>query len=260
MVGAVDRQALDRLGPVWYYTYGFEGESIPGHQRIFLVPSAADPTRLREALREHPGSWWLIGNEPNDPFQDNLSPSAYAAFYGRVSRLARQSDPTCRLVPAGLANADWEWAEAFRQAYRQLYGQWPDVDAWNIHNYILEPDQSQLDMGEFKRRIVAFRQWMTDTGQAHEPLFLTEFGVLYGTTSDPHPPEDPQQIERFVQETVSWLDQTDYVQCWAWFASYTNGQFNGDLYDNDGNLTDFGGWYRDATSGLLGRKPSVRFP
>ncbi len=248
MLGEADTAMLDAIGPVWYYTYGFEGASIPGHERVYLVRPGYDPSALRQALRRDRGAWWIVGNEPNDPYQDNLSPAAYAAFYQRFVSEARRWDSTCRLVPAGIANCDWEWAQAFREAYRQAEGEYPPVDAWNVHNYILEPERDQLDLAEFQRRIVAFRAWMAEIGAQDTPLWLTEFGALYGTGQDGRPPQDLEQAAAYMASTVEWLAAGDQVQRWAWFATRTAGQFYGDLYDEAGLLTALGETYRDAVA------------
>ena len=136
--------------------------------------------RLEDALGRHRSGWWILGNEPNDPNQDDLSPGAYAAFYHRAEGLIRRADPKAHVTPAGISNADWRWAEAFRESYREQYGRYPRVDAWNIHDYVLEPDRDQLDVAEFQRRIIAFHTWMEESGEGDKPLLLTEFGALFG--------------------------------------------------------------------------------
>jgi hypothetical protein len=242
-------QALDQLGPVWYYTYSIEGPVDARHHRVMVVLPHTDEARLAAAMRSRPGSWWMIGNEPNDPYQDNLSPAAYAAFYHRVLRVAQRADPTARLMPAGIANADWRWAEAFREAYREAYGRYPRVDAWNVHGYILEPDLDQLDQELFRERLVAFRDWMVRAGEGHRPLVLSEFGVLMGRERHDTRYAPPEAILAYIQETVAWLAETDHVQAWAWFANHTADQFNGDLYDGNEQLTPYGEAYRDALEG-----------
>ncbi len=245
---------LDHLGPVWYYQYGFDGPNLPGHQRVYMVPIHFDDDALlaamRRAARSGPGTWWLVGNEPNDPYQDNLSPSAYAAFYRRVERLARWADPSIRLVPAGIANADWRWAQAFRESYRAQFGRYPRVAAWNIHNYILDADRSQYDLPEFQRRILAFRAWMALSGEGHQALLLTEYGVLYGSGCCGRPVEDAAPGAEFMRQTTTWLEQTDYVQAWNWFSLDSAQQFNGDLLSPSGELSPFGQayatWVRSA--------------
>lgn len=253
MVVEVDAEALDQLGPVWYYRYGFEGPDLPGHQRLYLVPPHFDEQRLLRALEEHPESWWLVGNEPNDPHQDNLSPGAYAAFYRRFLETAQRARRPYFVATAGIANADWRWAQRFRDSYRAQFGEAPRVDAWNIHNYVLEPDRDPLDVAEFRRRILAFREWMARVGEGDKPLFLTEFGVLYSTGRDGEP-LDPARVEAFIHETVGWLAATEHVQCWAWFANRTAGQFNGDLYDEQDRLTRYGVAYRDAIAPVIAQE------
>jgi hypothetical protein len=246
VVGATDAEALGLLGPVWYYQYHFLGAPLEGHLRVLLVRPSVALDRLEQTANQRSGQWWLVGNEPNDPNQDNLSPQTYASFYHRVWSSLKSADPTAHVVPAGIANADWRWADVFRESYRAQYGRYPSVDAWNIHNYILEPDADQLDLDEFKRRILAFRGWMARVGEGQHPLLLTEFGVLYGTETFGRAPEDPEDLKRYIGASVKWLATTDYVQAWAWFANYTEGLFNGDLYDESGQLSQYGVVYRDA--------------
>ncbi|MBN1401830.1 MAG: hypothetical protein JXA74_13390 [Anaerolineae bacterium] len=246
VVGATDAEQLGMLGPVWYYQYHFSGAQVQGHLRVLLVNPYATLDQIGQAAKRQSGQWWLVGNEPNDPHQDNLSPQAYAGFYHRTWSSLRRADPRAHVVPAGIASADWRWADAFRESYKAQYGRYPQVAAWNIHNYILEPDLDQLDLDEFERRILAFRGWMERVGEDETPLLLTEFGVLYGTESLGRSQEDPEEIKRYIRSTVEWLAATEHVQAWAWFANYTEGRFNGDLYEATGQLSQYGLVYRDA--------------
>ena len=246
VVGATSPAELDALGPVWYYSYSYAGDRLEGHQRVYLVPLRYDTVSLTDALEGAPRTWWIVGNEPNDPYQDNLSPAAYAAFYRRVAALVRRVQPTARLVTAGIANADPRWASEFVDAYRSQCGEGPPVDAWNVHCYMLEPDNDQLDVVLFRERITAFREWMATSGQGDKPLFLTEFGALYGHGPYGRPAESPERIADFVHESVTWLQSTEHVQCWSWFANKTAGQFNGDLYAPDGALSAYGRAYSEA--------------
>lgn len=240
---------LQEIGPTWYYTYGFAGPAMPGYERVYLVPWQYDDEALARALREHPGQWWMVGNEPNDPSQDNLSPAAYAAFYHRFLEAARRYDPTCRVMNGGIANADWGWAHDFRESYRAQYGRYPRVDAWNIHNFILEPERVPWDLATFQERILIFREWMARVGEGHKPLVLSEFGVLQMRLPDGSD-VPPEEVTHFMEASVHWLAATPYVQSWAWFANYTKGQFGGDLYDAQGALTPYGRAYRDLVRSL----------
>ncbi|MHB0856553.1 MAG: glycosyl hydrolase [Anaerolineae bacterium] len=115
-----------------------------------------------------------------------------------------------------------------------------------MHVYILEPDRDPLDETEFQRHIVAFRTWMASAGQADKPLWLTEFGVLYGAGEENRPVASPARVQAYIAGTVAWLEATEHVQAYAWFANDTGGRFFGDLFDATGQLTDQGVAYRRA--------------
>src|SRR5579859_897338 len=124
---------LDQLGPAWYYDYGAGGADWPRHPRVLMVRPAegADDETLRERVLAHPGHWWMLGNEPNDPHQDNLDIYAYTRYFAHTAARIRALDPTAGIMPAGLANADTRWAAALRAEYMRQTGQPLQVDAWN---------------------------------------------------------------------------------------------------------------------------------
>lgn len=236
---------LDALGDVWYCDYHYRTPSAVGHPRLFMVRWGPFDDDLAAVLRANPGAWWAVGNEPNDPHQDNRTPAEYVRFYHSFYRWAKRKDPRCQILPAGLANADWRWAREFREEYRRQYGRYPRVDGWNIHNYLLDPHIDPYDVAEFKRRILAFRHWMAEIGDADKPLFLTEFGVLYGAGCCERPVDPPEKAVAFMREAVTWLAETDHVQHWAWFILNEAGEFNGGLWDAGGQLSVYGETYRE---------------
>lgn len=258
VLAGVSSETLGALGPVWYYQYGFEGEDIPGHMRVMLVRPHTRSDELAEAMRRRTDAIWLVGNEPNDPFQDALSPCAYARFFYWVEQIAARSDWGARLVPAGIADADTAYAQAFLDCYRASYGREPRLAAWNVHNYILDEGLSQYDVVVFQERIEQFRAWMEDVGHGHLPLLLTEYGVLYGSGCCDRPVEPPDEGVAFLRATTRWLQETDHVQAWAWFCldSRSGGlvsQFNGDLLTAEGALSPFGRAYAELVAERYGR-------
>lgn len=242
----VTAEQLDALGPVWYLDWSWRKPSLAGHERLYIIGCAevkGDRGAIPTAMKNSGASWWALGNEPNDPNQDNRTPEEYAELYHIFEGWARNA-PLCRILPAGIANADWQWAEAFREAFRAKYGRYPRVDGWNIHNYILEPGLDPYDVGEFQRRILAFHRWMEGIGDEHKPLFLTEFGVLYGNGCCNRPVDPPQKMQAFMREATQWLVESRVVACWAWFATYSE-QYNGGLMTREGELNELGMLYRD---------------
>jgi len=237
-------EQLEAIGPVWYMDYRWNTPTLAGHDRLYVVRSweaRGDRGAIRSAMQASGPAWWSLGNEPNDPNQDNVSPEEYAELYYAFEGWAAEARQ-CHILPAGIANADWNWAEAFREAYRQEYGRYPRVDGWNIHNYILEEGLDPYDVAEFQRRILAFHRWMETIGDGHKPLFLTEFGVLYGNGCCNRPVDPPDRMQSFMRDTVRWLADSDLVACWAWFATDAN-PYNGSLLSSDGQLNALGTTY-----------------
>ena len=248
--GPVTKQQLDALGPVWYSDWRWNTPSIGGHERLYVVRCnevAGDRGAILSAMRASGSAWWSLGNEPNDANQDNVTPEEYADLY-QVFEGWAASARGCRILPAGIANADWNWAEAFRQAFQRKYGRYPRVDGWNIHNYILEPGLDPYDVAEFQRRILAFDRWMETVGDGDKPLFLTEFGVLYGSGCCDRPVDPPEKIQSFMRDTVRWLNESHVVAGWAWFATRSE-LYNGSLMTEDGELNDLGETYRGLVRG-----------
>ncbi len=237
---------LDELGPVWYMDYHWDTPTLAAHGRLFIVHcNQLEPNaqRIGKAMQAGGASWWSLGNEPNDPNQDNVTPEEYAALYHQFESLADEA-PQCRLVPAGLGNADWRWAAEFRQIFERKYGHYPKVYAWNIHDYMLEAHLDPYDVDVFKHRIVEFRHWMESIGDGHKPLLLSEFGVLYGSGCCNRPVDPPEKIREFMQDTTTWLVESNTVAAWAWFASDAR-PYNGSLFDTEGRLNELGALYRD---------------
>jgi hypothetical protein len=236
----------------------WETPTIEGHDRLYVIrcwevrPNRKD---IPAAMRASAPAWWSLGNEPNDPYQDNVSAEEYAELYRTFEGWAAPSRGV-QLVSAGIANADWEWAEAFREAYRARYGRYPRIDSWNIHDYILEPEFDPYDVAEFQRRILDFRRWMESIGDGDKPLFLTEFGVLYGDGCCGRPVDPSEKIHTFMKRTVRWLIESQAVDYWAWY-SIRSELFNGDLMDAQGNLTELGLTYRELVQDWLQQRSST---
>ncbi len=244
--------ALDRIGPVWYMDYGFAGRTRPGHQRLFFA-GLRDPLKdVAQAARLNPGEWWTFGNEPNDPNQDNISPEAYVRPYHDFYFALKRADPQARVVPTGVANADWPWLDAWRSAYRSVYGRYPSVDGWRFHNYLLDTCTGAMNAAEFERRAVEFREWTRRIGDGKLPILLTEYGVLYGNGCCNCPRFAEADLIAYMRATTRWLKASDTVTGWMWFSLDSENRFNGDLFHR-GEILPAGEAYRDLVNESRGK-------
>ena len=208
---------LEALGAGSWFSFAGNRANVTG--RVELVRPGADLKDLTTRARARPGGAWLIGNEPNVPGQDDLQPGAYADFLAQVSDAIRSADPTAVLVGPNVLN--WEktctgcpgfgqgrsWSEAFLAAYQERYGKVP-LDAWGIHTYSLDWDNLPLtDAAADHAQLISTRTWLDARG-LRLPLWLTEFGVIWGF------------------EGIEWVDQGGRR------TARPVGQFRADLVGN----------------------------
>jgi len=171
---------------------------------------------LYAIVNANPGSIWLIGNEPDSPFQDNLTPELYAEAYHDLYYLLKGRDPRAQIGAGGLVQPTplrFQYLNRVWQTYYDRYGHPLPADLWNIHSYMLREitpedpeaypngplevwgayvppgitatrgvlynysDQDNLTL--FQQRIADFRTWMRDHGQRDKPLLITEYGILF---------------------------------------------------------------------------------
>ena len=229
---------------------------------------------VARTLAAHPGSYWLIGNEPDVIWQDNATPEEYARAYNEIYTFIKERDPSARVGAGGIALPTplrLAWLNEVLRSYRETYGHDLPADLWSIHLFILreERDSWGIDIppgmdatkGELyeiedhgdvelvKQYVVAFRRWMATNGYADRPLAVTEFGILL--------PEDygfpPEFVQDYMRQTYDYFltatgedglaaDGGRLVQYAFWYSIFDEGAYpTGNLYDaRRGALTPLG--------------------
>ncbi len=234
---------MEALGAGSWYSFEANRPQVTG--RVELVRPGVDLKELAARARTKPGSAWLIGNEPNVPGQDNLQPEAYADFLAQVSGAIRGADRTALLVGPNVLN--WEktctgcpgfaqgrsWSEAFLAAYKERHGALP-LDVWGIHTYSLDWDKLPLaDAASDQAQLVAARAWL-DARSSPLPLWLTEFGVIWGfegiewvqqgerRTARPVGPFRSDLVGGYLDRMLAWLAEPGgpaRVERWFLYAT-----------------------------------------
>jgi hypothetical protein len=202
---------------------------------------------LLPIIAANPGATWLIGNEPDSPFQDNLLPTTYARAYHDLYTFIKSADPTAKIGAGGIVQPTplrFEYLNQVLAAYSQQYHQALPADLWNVHSYILREidpadplaspggpyevwgayipsgitsthgelysysDMYQLSI--FRQRLINFRSWMRDHGYRDLPLYITEFGTLfpYPPYITPPPYVDEHGLDMDEARTTVFLSQT----------------------------------------------------
>ena len=249
-----------RLGAGWYLDWRVQRRypaQRPEHwQMVRLGRGCIAPSKeaIRWLAAHYPGNVWVIGNEPDNRWQDNVVPEEYAQVYHDLYYLIKDADPTASIAVGGVTQATplrLEYLDRVLTVYQALYDEPMPVDWWTVHGFVLREEKGNwgagipagfliADSGElyqkvetgsveiFREHIIAFRAWMAERGYGDKPLAITEFGILmdpiYGFT--------PDVVAKYVLDTFNWLgeardeqigypeDDNRLVQRWAWFSLY----------------------------------------
>ncbi len=287
---------VDQLGAGWYVDANppLCAASPGGMDRALLirVRDWKDSPRLawlESMVEAHPGALWLVGNEPDCIYQDNLLPEDYAQIYYDIYWAIKDWDKTALVSPGGIVQPTplrLAWLDRVLDQYAVIaqpdQGPLMPVDVWNIHNQILQEveddwgadippgfdgidpegvtpgiqDNDNIDI--FTQQIWDFRAWMAANGYGVYPLIITEFGVLM-----PFEEFDETRVNAFMDATFEFLstatseelgdpdDGHRLVQRWAWFSLNDLEGFNGNLFDPyTADITAYGLNFRGHTVSL----------
>jgi hypothetical protein len=208
---------------------------------------------VARAVRANPGSIWIVGNEPDVIWQDNVTPERYAHVYYDVYTFIKNLDPTAQLAPAGISQSTplrRAYLDRVLETYRANYGQMP-IDIWTIHAFTLreEADSWGVDIPPgmsdelaieyeiadhgniaiFQQNLLDFREWMAVQGYADRPLAVTEYGILL--------PNDygfpPELVADFMTQSFDFFlntagengyapDGGRLAQWWFWYSIYND--------------------------------------
>ena len=262
-VGPITAYDIARICLGWYNdrrsTFSVaRPEGVEYVQVVRVGPStwAAERDLLAAKAAALPGMLWLIGHEPDNPYQDNRTPGEYAAIYHEAYGIIKGADPTAQVANGPIAQGTElrvQWLDAVWHAYQTQYGVEMPVDVWAMHNYMMRERvndwgcsvppgiaasegalysiQDADNMTYFAAQIIRVRQWMKDHGQQSKQLLVSEYGIQrYGI-----PQFDPvgftvDRINEFMTASMNWLlyttdaslgmpgDGDRLVQRWAWLS------------------------------------------
>lgn len=280
-------QRLQELGVGWYLNWSTTPiENAPPLEFAPMVRlqngKTIQPalTVIAQQAAASPGRLWLVGNEPDVKWQDNVLPADYARLYNQVYTTLKAADPTCQIAIGGISQPTplrLQYLELILASYQQQFGQPMPIDVWNIHAFVLHEEldswgidippgisaqQGQLfeiddsdNLQIFKQQIIDFRRWLVSIGQANKPLIVTEYGILM-------PPDygfGPDRVAQFMTATFDFFltatdptlgyapDQNRLVQRWVWYSLndpelYITGNL---IEQNNGEFNSLGQTFSD---------------
>jgi hypothetical protein len=218
LYGGPEDYDVAQLAAGWYVDWGTQLEPAypAGLDYLHIVRVSGDTftpdlDTLSAVARANPGATWIIGNEPDSPWQDNSTPDQYARVYRQLYTFLKDLDPTSRVTIGGIVQATplrLLWLDAVLDIYLVRYGEPFPVDLWNIHTFILQEKSCAVypfdcwgaeippgipahqgvtvgwglddhdDLDRIVEQLLRFRGWMRDRGQRHKELIVSEYGIL----------------------------------------------------------------------------------
>ncbi len=235
------------------------------------------------AIQANPGSYWMVGNEPDVRWQDNVTPQRYAEIYHEVYSFIKERDPEAKVVIGGVTQPTplrRAYLDIVLDTYEETYGQEMPVDVWNVHAFTLreERDSWGVDIPPgmddelailyeiedhdnleiLEQNLTDFRAWMLERGYGDKPLIISEYGILmpedYGF---PH-----ERVAEFLTGSFTLFenltgaagyqpDDGRLVQRWFWYSVYDGEVYpTGNLFSpSGGELTLLGETWAEYVSG-----------
>lgn len=193
------------------------------------------PDSVANQVSAAPGSYWLLGNEPNvRGSDDELSGADYAVAFHDAVAVIKAADPTAVIVAPSILNFDFtcvqcpgytsghDWMDAFLAAYQADYGTLPSIDVWSIHTYPLDfANLPQVNAPLMEDQLLEFRSYLDAIPTLQgAPIWDTEVGTAWG------------------YDGLEWREQAP-----GQYVAYPQGAYRTDLLLN--YLGDFVGWLSD---------------
>ena len=276
--------------PGWYLNWRVDPRPEPSVRFAQMVRVGGEDgfypplNTIRRAARANPGSLWLIGNEPDVKWQDNVTPEQYATVYEELYAAIKAADPSAQVALGGVSQPTplrLAYLDRVLDAYRAEFGAEMPVDVWNVHAFILREErgswgvdippgmdvaQGELyeiadhnDMAIFRQQIIDFRRWMAERGLRDKPLIVSEYGILM-PASYGFPPE---VVSDFLVDTFDFFltardpalgypaDDNRLVQAFNWYNVADKVYPTSNLFDPETrNVSLVGETFKAYVSGL----------
>jgi len=175
------------LGVDWAYTWATCLWPMPSVEYIPMVRSIHGfGVELAQQVVNHygAGGYWLVGNEPDNQWQDNLTPMGAAVAYGGIVNVILSVDPTARIILGNFSNPSQYFREAWLAQFKAAWmTKWNEnvtthIAGWGVHAYAhrypSETQQNAID--RVKRQLLAWKAESPDL-----ELWVTEYGNLWET-------------------------------------------------------------------------------
>ncbi|GAA5968056.1 hypothetical protein JCM8115_000017 [Rhodotorula mucilaginosa] len=216
-----------QLGLDWAYNWASNPGGQPG-KGVMYVPqlwgAKTDAWDKEATAAIEAGATHVLGfNEPDLAEQANLTPSQAAALWkAQIQKFSKSAKLVSPGVTNGVKTTDGKnmgvpWLLDFVAACDGC-----TIDAYALHWYDAAGNTDY------------FTSYLTDAhAKLKKPIWLTEF-MGRGTL---------EEQKKFLQFAVPWLEKQDFIERYAVFGAFDDGNEWANFFAKDGSLTDLGKTY-----------------
>jgi hypothetical protein len=296
------------LGITWWYSYDVASPGSPGSPgtqvaevKLGSIGSTPIPVpTIQAAAKQYPGGYWIIGNEPNVPGPALVSSDFYAEQLQYYASAIKSADPSAQIVGRSVLNwsatctgcaTPFTSGESFtagiRTSWANLYGGEPPIDVWALHAYPITWNSLPMTNALLvEQQITGISSYLaTIPEQANKPIWLTEYGVLWGYDGiqevssgcasapacyAPVGSFNSTAVTNYLTTLIPWMQTSGArYRLQRWFLYSTVGTAEAfattypgiSLLDNSGTtLTTFGELYRQYANGQSVQRSSPTRP
>ncbi|EUC57603.1 glycoside hydrolase catalytic core protein [Rhizoctonia solani AG-3 Rhs1AP] len=218
----------------WYYTWAPTSwvQPRPNIEYVPMLWGGKDVSAFAKAVTgaSIASNGWthILGmNEPQEPSQSNMSPADAANMWKTYLEPLKAGNPNLRLgspAPSSRPNGI-QWIFDFLGNCNGGC----TVDFIALHYY-------DINATDFIRHINEYHDAFK------RPIWVTEWACQNFNNG---PQCSYNQIVRFLDETQTYMDKTDWVERYAWFGAMADTPINKDtrLMDSSGKINDLGKQY-----------------
>lgn len=228
------------IGAAWWYDWDrcYTGGGLA--QYMPMIRATHDWT-VTDFTRFPCGSYWLIGNEPDNKSQDNLTPMEAAICYGSLTHAILNYDSTAKIIIGGFTDPSQytrtTYKAQFESAWMSLYNEnvIDVITGWHVHAYVHRIGSETTAQALQRVTERQLRAWTQENPGLE--LWVTEFGSL----------DNGADLVYIMSAMTNWMEAEAGVTRYAWFY---NGDDSKDDYGKLKNRWAFCSLW-DWSSGLL---------
>jgi len=188
--GSPCRDAL-MVGASWQYGWWSQPAQCDGVEDVPMVSCGIDASMIIGGMMKIGGDsdWFMLYNEPDLILP--ITPDEGAILYHRLLPIIGNR----KVVAPAPSELNIEWLPEFRQAYVNIYGELPQLDALAAHCYKQSAAECEALVGQF---IV----WADEWGIGE--VWVTEFSFT-----------DLAEARRF----IAWIEGEPTITRYAWYTN-----------------------------------------